>query len=390
MSNKRKSRSIFNAIEKVRLSAKPSCAQQTVWELRFVPKRFSMDWTLCFFCDSESNDMKNSSKRNAFTLVELLVVIAIIGILIGMLLPAVQAVREAARRTQCMNNIRQIALATLNYESAHGRFPPGVLGPALAGQNLTGAGPQQMGAVCLTLPFLEQSNVDNLVEPNSSPDRLGDDGHGNGSWLNFDPTGDGRFNTRLASQAKVPSFQCPSDGTDPTVVVTVSFYNDFINRDFRDDNIFGLSFGTTNYSPVGGVAGDVTGSDALHSQWIGYNGIFGNRSKTTFGQISDGSSNTLLYGEIAGQQVALVSRVPVAHCWIGAINIPMINWNYDRTGLSDSALGGRDLHVYTSYHPGAVNFARGDGSAGSISDDTDLTTMYRLAAMKDGNVVTPF
>ena len=66
----------------------------------------------------------------------------------------------------------------------------------------------------------------------------------------------------------------------------------------------------------------------------------------------------------------------------------MIDWNYDRTGLSVRALGGRDLHVYNSYHPGVVNFARGDGSVDSISKDTDVTTMYRLAAMKDGRVVS--
>ena len=79
----------------------------------------------------------NPFKRRAFTLVELLVVIAIIGILIAMLLPAVQAVREAARNTQCKNNIRQIALAAMNYESTSMRFPPGLLNESINSQTDT-------------------------------------------------------------------------------------------------------------------------------------------------------------------------------------------------------------------------------------------------------------
>lgn len=333
--------------------------------------------------------MKNLSKRGAFTLVELLVVIAIIGILVGMLLPAVQTVREAARRTSCLNNIKQLGLATINYESAFGRFPPGLLGPALPGQSLTGEGPQQTGALCQILPYMEHDSVAQLIEPNLSPGRFGDDGNGNGSWLNFDPTGNGIFNTRLASQSRIPSFECPSDGTTQVRVVTVSFYNDFINIDYRDNNIFGIGFGVTNYSPVGGVAGDASDQSPITgaAQWAGHNGIFGNRSKNTYADIKDGSSNTFLFGEVAGQRVALVSRVSVAHAWIGALNIPMFNWNFDRAGLSESALGTRDLHVYNSYHPAVVNFALADGSVKPIPNDTDLITMYRLSAMRDGQEV---
>ena len=129
--------------------------------------------------------MKSSFKRRAFTLVELLVVIAIIGILIAMLLPAVQAVREAARRTQCLNNIKQVALACHTYESAHGNFPPGMLEEAIQ-SGTPGEDPQRLGVLCFLLPFMELNNVADLVEPTLNPDLLGDDGNGNGVWWEYD------------------------------------------------------------------------------------------------------------------------------------------------------------------------------------------------------------
>ena len=97
--------------------------------------------------------MKNPFKRNAFTLVELLVVIAIIGILIAMLLPAVQQVREAARRISCSNNMRQVALAIHNFESAHGVLPEGIDASGSIGLNAT--------ALVRILPFMEQANLEN-------------------------------------------------------------------------------------------------------------------------------------------------------------------------------------------------------------------------------------
>ena len=104
--------------------------------------------------------------RKAFTLVELLVVIAIIGILIGMLLPAVQQVREAARRTQCANNIRQIGLAAHNYDSAFGELPPGPMGRT---DDLTPIGPlwtyQSTSTLAWLLPYLEQQNIHQLLDP---------------------------------------------------------------------------------------------------------------------------------------------------------------------------------------------------------------------------------
>ena len=323
--------------------------------------------------------MTNSFRRNAFTLVELLVVIAIIGILIAMLLPAVQAVREAARRTQCLNNIKQIALASLNYESAVGRFPPGVLADERSNRGI-GSGVQSVGVFCQLLPYMELNNVADLVEVNLNPDVVDD------AWQNFDPAGDMSFNTRLASQSRIPSFECPSDDTEPTLVFASHFHNDIFPRSIRDNFEFSVEHGLTNYSPIGGVLGSVT-SSALSTdskQWEGYNGIFTNRSKTTFGQISDGSSNTLLFGEIAGQS----GSRPTGYAWMGAINLSMFYWEFDRADLTSGQLNSMELNKYNSYHPGVVNFARGDGSVATVPQSADLTTMYQLSAMGDGNVVS--
>ena len=340
--------------------------------------------------------MKNSFKRRAFTLVELLVVIAIIGILIAMLLPAVQAVREAARRTQCQNNIKQVALACLNYESTFGRFPPGFLAEdTITGR--TNANTQSVGVFCYLLPYMEFNNVADLIEVNLNPDIVAP------AWQNFDPAGDMTFNTRLASQTRIPSFECPSDDTEPSDVIVSHYHTSLDIHDANRDNFeFNIAHGLTNYSPIGGVLGTATIDnelvfrDGLGSQWAGYNGIFFNRSKTTFGEISDGSSNTLLFGEIAGQS-GVGSNNPQTHgyAWIAAINLSMIGWEFDRNTssgapLSPSALSNRYLDKYNSYHPGVVNFARGDGSVISIPQSTDTTTMYRLSAMRDGNVVSDF
>src|SRR5947208_4995373 len=102
--------------------------------------------------------MKNVSKSRGFTLIELLVVIAIIAILIGLLLPAVQKVREAAARTQCQNNLKQVVLASHNYDSANNVLPPGILGHtnvAAANSGFTFAAPC-IGALTFLLPYIEQ------------------------------------------------------------------------------------------------------------------------------------------------------------------------------------------------------------------------------------------
>lgn len=191
--------------------------------------------------------MSRQFSKDGFTLVELLVVIAIIAVLMGLLLPAVQQVREAARRTQCLNNLRQLALSNLNYESANNYFPAGIIDD------------DGNHRICLRnglvdlLPFLEQNKFRALLDETLT-------------WS--DPA-------NLAfSTSPVPNFQCPS-----------------ANGAVEDNSGF-----TGQRGDYAFCMGD---SARLNTEKP--RGIFGINSSTTFADISDGSSNTILMGEVASR-----------------------------------------------------------------------------------------
>ncbi len=182
-------------------------------------------------------------RHTAFTLVELLVVIGIIGILIGMLIPAVQAVRAAARKTACMNQLRQMGLANLNYESSFMNFPPGITDDDTNHQDALHSG------FVFLLPYIDQNNIYNqidLTQPWTAPAN------------------------RFLRDVSVALFQCPETQSS-------------VQQD-------------------GGVPGQANdyafnkGNDAFLTNQPP-SGMFGINSKVTFGQIGDGTSNTFLMGE---------------------------------------------------------------------------------------------
>lgn len=278
-----------------------------------------------------------------FTLVELLVVIAIIGILIALLLPAVQAAREAARRSQCTNNLKQIALAMHNYNDTHKRLPPF----AVKDNNWRWA----WGA--LTLPFIEQQAVhDKLaISQTFTMPRL------------TDTTLTAEIKEILASD--FPAYRCPSDVGKTT------------NPNFNSAT---EAYGTCNYAMSLGV------SRPSPEQCEG-----------KFQEITDGLSNTLLVGEKALVELQAGLR-SVGASWIGRIktsanvgitarfppNSPYEgDWpccNNDPTATRGNAVG---------VHPGGINFALCDGSVRFISETIEASPVTgsnwstRTAAIND-------
>jgi prepilin-type N-terminal cleavage/methylation domain-containing protein len=328
----------------------------------------------------KTSNIRKTRLRSAFTLVELLVVIAIIGILIGMLLPAVQQVREAARRTQCANSMRQLALASHNYESAHQHFPTPAAG-SLEGYSL----------MAQILPFVEQANLQSQID--FEQDLL--------QGLPWAPTVN-PFYTDLVSQ-RVSVLECPSDSGDPLL----------------EDS--GTIWAGSNYF---GNSGTATGVLYVTSQPT--DGVFWRGSEVTFGQLNDGSSNTALIAETlfglrgdsttdlvdAQTQMARVSggapgsisaedlvlQTPTrydgnrAGQWIR--NLPyhgMVNAFFvPNSPQPDVAFHGDSMSAARSNHPGGVNLSRCDGSTAFVSDGVNLETWRNLFARNDGNVLGDF
>jgi prepilin-type N-terminal cleavage/methylation domain-containing protein/prepilin-type processing-associated H-X9-DG protein len=312
-------------------------------------------------------------RRGGFTLIELLVVIAIIAILIGLLLPAVQKVRAAAARISCQNNMKQISLGSLNYESSYGCLPPGYVDNSPTETSSPTLGPSCLGTLAFLLPYVEQQNIYNqftAADPNlffippGTPTTnfwfsLGF-AQGNGYW------------------ASVKTYLCPADVAQ-TVTPTKGSW--LILRTYSPSPGMGDITGTatipsnvlgrTNYASCAGYFGNYTGSPGA-SFCIGPYYV---NSKTTIVQITDGTSQTLGFGEALGGAAPPDPRDFVAD-WAGGFCLPTF-W-----GLPNPA----QWYTFGSVHDGVVNFAFCDGSVHGVLRSVDMNTLYYASGIMDGNV----
>lgn len=305
--------------------------------------------------------------RRAFTLIELLVVIAIISILIGLLLPAVQKVREAAARLKCKNNLKQIGLAFHNYDSTNGCFPPGFTSQAasLDGPSL---GPG-WGWGAYLLPYLEQNNVHSLID------------------FTKDIADPANAAARLNS---VAVFRCPSD-TPPSATVTVN--------DGSGTPICDVAF--ANYVGMAGVY-EVSGYPDTSN---GFPGTLLRNNKVRVTDIVDGSSNTLFVGERAWMWQGKV-RSPVT-TWVGAVTNavipqtlnPALGFEVEGVMVLTNSGTVAEARVPNNYldhvedansnHPQGVNFLFGDGSVHSIQNTIAPDVWVAVTTRSGSEVFAP-
>ena len=350
--------------------------------------------------------MRRARRSPGFTLIELLVVIAIIAVLIGLLLPAVQKVREAANRMSCSNNLHQISIAAANYDAAFGKLPPGM-------------DARIVGSLVRLLPYLEQQaqyqlfifdagdpqgdgvfyyNVYNagpqfdLPNQTNCPRFTGTDvvprpnpNYVYGCEGNFKvfrcPTAPGPEETVTALGAIIYTGPVDAGINFPASTPPLPFGHDWFPAPAR------VLLGRTNYL---GVAGE-----CRHFQpYAPYNGLLHYNSKTTLGRVPDGTSNTLLYGEYCGGWIITNfsvndGSVGVPSGWISA------HWgcgpNFTCFGLDQSPQTTDGMHgwpFFASLHAGnIVQFAFADGSVRKISPQIDFPTFLALGGYQDGVVV---
>ncbi|NLY02238.1 MAG: DUF1559 domain-containing protein [Rhodopirellula sp.] len=302
---------------------------------------------------------KRSSQRG-FTLVELLVVIAIIGILIALLLPAVQAAREAARRSQCSNKFKQVGLALHNYHDTHQTLPPG----SIVWSSTYGCPPTQSpttyygwGWATFILPYIEMENVYDKFEFREPA-----------------------YNSPIcyrAAGAMIDTYLCPSD---PQAGGYVEFTgskgpdglsNQPDNTDFPAINMVGVA------DSQDWICHYASASYLFPKHYNVADGIMADRKGCRFRDILDGTSNTLMIAEVTGGGLGTTKGfswvfTPMTDTYEG------INGLYTVPGGYTAALYNFRTTGPSSYHPGGCQFAIGDGSVRFLSETIDRETLKRL------------
>ena len=267
--------------------------------------------------------------RRAFTLIELLVVIAIIAVLIALLLPAVQQAREAARRTQCRNNLHQLVLAMHNYHDTHRCFPPGQVE----------AGGLQWGWGTLLLPFLDETALYNAV---------------NFDLPCYNSGMDSNYSNSTVWRRPLAQFQCPTDPIDGS--------GDYNNNAY------------SNYAGSGG-------DDPRLGQFV--EGLLFSNSSVRIRDVRDGTSQTLMFGEMIHER----STRRYIHYGTYSVNIRCAGVPMNRQCLGSNCASTAWALDFASLHEGGAFFAFADGQVRFLSENIDHTTFKALSTRANNEII---
>lgn len=328
--------------------------------------------------------IRSKTRRGAFTLIELLVVIAVISLLIALLLPAVQSAREAARRIQCANNLKQLGLALHNYHDAYSCLPAAGRGYGMCHGMPAGGQVKNSNGLVSLLPYIEMTNLYNKFDLGGAFSNHNDNSSGT-------IAGNAITNGNAAlSEQNINHFTCPSDNNGPGVRPLEGYF----------------------YGPAQGFIGAATNYDFITSATEGWTlpcnsyaaspdkRMFGEESRTRFADVTDGMSNTMMMGETTkwhenGRGFAWAYRAhvmtgidPHSNSRDAGINVWHLPWVHPAWQSPPyQPIRG---HVRTwwaaaaSLHPGGCHFVLGDGSVRFFSETLDKSVLHNLTRMADG------